>query len=140
MHLHIVSLNTHYPVLQKLLVLSAVVSSGRLRMEKVMQHFRCLFITYCRSSRLFLNRLDTVPSTTQSLLPQADPVVTGADSQNVAAQAPANTPSSGIDVEHSRFPVIYIQLAHIFQGRVGYVRRSEEVQMRTVLSWDAEAM
>jgi hypothetical protein len=71
-----------------------------------MQHFRCLFVYWCRSSRLFLNRLDTIPSAAQPLLPQADPVVAGADSQNVAAQAPADTPCGGIDVEYGRLPVV----------------------------------
>jgi hypothetical protein len=71
-----------------------------------MQRFRCLFVNCCPTSRLFLNRLDTIPSTTQPLLPQADPVVTSADSQDVAAQAPAYTPSGGIDVENRGLPVV----------------------------------
>lgn len=46
--------------------------------------------------RLLLNRLDAFPSAAQPLLPQADPVVTGADGQHVAAQAPADAPGDGI--------------------------------------------
>jgi hypothetical protein len=47
---------------------------------------------------LLLNRLDTLPSAAQPLLPQAHPVVAGADGQGVAAQAPAHAPCDGVDL------------------------------------------
>jgi hypothetical protein len=55
-------------------------------------------------SCLLLNRLDALPTTTQPLFPQADSVVAGADSQHVAAQAPAHAPGDGIDVENRGLP------------------------------------
>jgi hypothetical protein len=44
-----------------------------------------------------INRLDVLPSTTEPLLPQADLVVTGADSKNITAEGPAHTPGDGIE-------------------------------------------
>lgn len=88
-----------------------------------------------------LNRLHTLPSTAQSLLPQADPVVACADSEHVSAQTPRNAPGGCFDVEYRRLPVSYLQLASQPCAMTKmYVRRSEEVQIRTVLSCDADAM
>jgi len=64
-----------------------------------MQHLRLDYV-------LLFNRLDTVPSTTQSLLPQADAVIASADSEHVAAQAPAYAPRGGVNVEDGRFPFV----------------------------------
>lgn len=89
---------------------------------------------------LLLNGLDTIPATTQPLLPQADPIVTRADSENVATQAPADTPCDSIDVEDSGFPFPFKVLIEFCHNKQRYVRRSEDVQMRTFLSCEAEAM
>jgi hypothetical protein len=77
----------------------------------------CLY-TYANEPRLrpaklilLFDCLDTLPSTAQPLLPQADPVVSSADSEHVAAQAPAHAPGDGIDVEDGGFPVIYAMSA-----------------------------
>jgi hypothetical protein len=55
---------------------------------------------------LFLDCLHAIPSTAQPLLPQADSVVAGADSEHIAAETPAYAPCSSVDVKHGRFPVI----------------------------------
>jgi hypothetical protein len=54
---------------------------------------------------LLLNRLDAFPSAAQSLLPQADPVVSGADCEGIAAQAPAHAPRGGIDIKLGALPL-----------------------------------
>jgi hypothetical protein len=53
---------------------------------------------------LLLNGLDAVPSTFKALLPQADSVVTTADSQDVTAQAPADTPDDSLEFEFCALP------------------------------------
>ena len=60
---------------------------------------------------LLLNCLYAIPSTAQPLLPQADSVVAGADSEHITAETPAHAPCSSIDVKYGRFPVIWIELA-----------------------------
>jgi hypothetical protein len=59
---------------------------------------------------LLFDRLDTLPATAQPLFPQADAVVASADSQYVAAQAPADAPGDRIDIENSGLPLACYQL------------------------------
>lgn len=66
---------------------------------------------------LLLDRLHTLPSTTKLLLPQADSVVTRADGQDVAAQAPAHPPCYSADIEGSGFPFPYIFVSALPQNR-----------------------
>lgn len=49
---------------------------------------------------LLLDRLDALPSAAQTLLPQANTVVTSADGEDVTAKTPAHTPGNGVDVEN----------------------------------------
>jgi hypothetical protein len=74
----------------------------------------CVFFTCGNEPRLcpatlvlLFDCLDTLPSTAQPLLPQADPVVSSADSEHVTTQTPAHAPGDGIDIEDGGFPVIY---------------------------------
>jgi hypothetical protein len=59
---------------------------------------------FCAVSNLLFNGLDAVPSAFKALLPQADSVVTAADSQNVTAQTPADTPDDSIELEFCALP------------------------------------
>ena len=59
---------------------------------------------FCAVSHLLLDGLDAVPSTLEALLPQADSVITTADSQNVTAQTPADTPDDSIKLEFCALP------------------------------------
>lgn len=59
---------------------------------------------FCAVSHLLLNGLDAIPSTLEALLPQADSIVTAADSQNVTAQTPADTPDDSIKLEFRALP------------------------------------
>lgn len=52
-----------------------------------------------RKSSLFLNVLNLLPLALDILLPQADLVVTAAHSKDVAAQAPADAPEDGVELE-----------------------------------------
>lgn len=70
-----------------------------------------LHLASSRKCILLLDRLDTLPSAAQPLLPQADPIVASADREHVTAQTPAHAPGHGIDVEHGGFPVICDMLA-----------------------------
>lgn len=64
-------------------------------------------VLFCLS---FLDCLDALPSTAQSLFPQADPVITSTDCQHIATEAPAYTPRGSVDVQDGRFPVACQQL------------------------------
>lgn len=55
--------------------------------------------------RSFLDRLDALPAAGQLLLPQSDLIVTGADGQNVAAQAPARAPGDSVEVQGGLLPI-----------------------------------
>ena len=52
-------------------------------------------VSYIRD--LLLNRLHILPLPTQPLFPQADSIITRADRENIAAHAPADTPSNRIE-------------------------------------------
>jgi hypothetical protein len=73
--------------------------------QLVLGAFHDLVGKVCCFGVLLLDCLHTLPSTAQPLFPQADAVVAGADSQYVAAQAPAHAPGDGIDVENGGLPV-----------------------------------
>ena len=53
---------------------------------------------------LLLDGLDAIPSTLEALFPQANSVVTAADSQDVATQTPADTPDYSIELELCALP------------------------------------
>lgn len=60
--------------------------------------------TFCAVRHLLLDGFDAIPSALEALLPQADSVVTTADSQDVAAQTPADTPDNSIKLELCALP------------------------------------
>lgn len=55
-------------------------------------------------AHLLLNILHALPLPLQILLPQTDLVITPRHGEDIAAQAPANAPQDGIELEHGRFP------------------------------------
>ena len=59
---------------------------------------------------LFLNRLDALPPTTQLLLPQANTVITTANSQDIARHAPAAAPHNNLKLENLALPVRRVRL------------------------------
>jgi hypothetical protein len=63
-----------------------------------------IMVGFMSVRRLLLNGLDAVPSTFEALLPQADSVVTTADSQDVTAQTPADTPDDSLEFEFCALP------------------------------------
>lgn len=64
-----------------------------------------VFFSSLASSSLLLDRLDELPLAAQVLLPQRNLVVRAADSQHVAAQAPADPPHGRLKVEHLALPL-----------------------------------
>lgn len=51
-----------------------------------------------------LNRLDAVPATLQTLLPQTDSVVPTADSKDITAKTPAHAPNNSVKLELGACP------------------------------------
>lgn len=75
--------------------------------------FRFLTWSHCcdGDDTSFFDGLDALPATTQPLLPQADPIVSRADSQNITAQTPADTPCDSFNIKHRGFPIAFSKLA-----------------------------
>lgn len=106
----------------------------------------CLRLSWARSLRSLLDRLDILPAASQLLLPQADLVVAGADGQNVAAQAPARAPGHSVEVQGGLLPVAYeedslaMPIYVVIKGQALPSEGFVLVQILTVLSCEAEAM
>ena len=61
-------------------------------------------ILFRYSTNLLLDGLDAIPSTLEAFLPQADSVVTAADSQDIATKTPADAPDDSIKLELCALP------------------------------------
>ena len=64
-----------------------------------------LFHIDSKSTDLLLHRFNAVPSSTQSLLPQTDFVITSANSEDVAAEGPGAAPGYGVEGKGCGCPV-----------------------------------